>query len=54
VLVESALAAVEADDADGMIIKAMPDSRVSRAGSFLVSWKQPDARCCALAPLAKN
>jgi len=38
------LAAVEAEvAAGGTIIKAMPGSRANHAGSFLVSWKQPDA-----------
>jgi len=26
-----------------MTIRAMPASRANRDGSFLVSWKQPDA-----------
>jgi hypothetical protein len=42
--VESGLvAAVEEGDAGAMIIRGTHASRANRAGSFLVSWKQPDA-----------
>ena len=40
---ESGLVAAEAADAGAMIIRAMHASRANHAGSFLVSWKQPDA-----------
>jgi hypothetical protein len=45
VVVESALAAVEAEvAAGGTIIKAMPGSRANHAGSFLVSWEAAGRR----------
>src|ERR1022692_2722855 len=53
---DSALAAVAAAaaDAGAMTIRATHASRGNRAGSFLVSWKQPDAESCGPAPLAKK
>jgi hypothetical protein len=42
--VENALVAAEAEEvAAAMTIRVMHASRASRAGSFLVSWQQPDA-----------
>src|SRR6202045_3320540 len=55
--VESALvaaAAVGVADVGVMIIRGTHASRVNRAGSFLVSWKQPDAEAGGPAPLAKK
>jgi hypothetical protein len=46
VAAESALAeaaAVVVADAGATTIRAMHASRANHAGSFLVSWKQPDA-----------
>ena len=40
---ENGLVAGEGADAGVMTIKVMLVSRANRAGSFLVSWKQPDA-----------
>src|ERR1039457_3741025 len=53
---DSALAAVAAAEADAgaITIRSTQPSRVNRAGSFLVSWKQPDAESCGPAPLAKK
>jgi hypothetical protein len=41
---------VEAAEADGMIIRGTRANHANRAGSFLVSGKQPDGRRCGPAP----
>src|SRR3984957_16082389 len=57
VAVESVLAVAAAEavaDVGAMTIRGTHATRANRAGSFLVSWKQPDARRCEPAPLAKR